>query len=166
MTNKQIHRIAINTGGGDAPGLNAVIRAAVLSAERRDWEVLGIHHGYAGLLDTSKIMTLDHGTVRGITHLGGTILGTANKGNPFEMPMKLPDGSETVVNRSILETIHRSLVTQLAAMFVMVALLLFGGASIKHFIGVLFVGLLSGTYSSIFTAVPLLVEWEGRASTA
>jgi preprotein translocase SecF subunit len=76
------------------------------------------------------------------------------------------DYFESIANRSILETIHRSLVTQLAAMFVMVALLLFGGASIKHFIGVLFVGLLSGTYSSIFTAVPLLVEWEGRASTA
>lgn len=67
---------------------------------------------------------------------------------------------ETVVNRSILETIHRSLATQLNAMFVMVAILLFGGASIKPFIAVLFVGLLSGTYSSIFTAVPMLVAWE------
>ncbi len=67
---------------------------------------------------------------------------------------------ETVINRSILETIHRSLATQLNAMFVMVAILLFGGASIKPFIAVLFVGLLSGTYSSIFTAVPLLVAWE------
>ncbi len=67
---------------------------------------------------------------------------------------------ETVVNRSILETIHRSLATQLNAMFVMVAILLFGGASIKPFIAVLFVGMLSGTYSSIFTAVPLLVAWE------
>lgn len=67
---------------------------------------------------------------------------------------------ESVVNRSILETIHRSLATQLNAMFVMVAILLFGGASIKPFIAVLFVGMLSGTYSSIFTAVPLLVAWE------
>ncbi|MEZ4642925.1 MAG: protein translocase subunit SecF [Chloroflexota bacterium] len=67
---------------------------------------------------------------------------------------------ETVVNRSILEVIHRSLATQLNAMFVMVAILLFGGASIKPFIAVLFVGMLSGTYSSIFTAVPLLVAWE------
>lgn len=67
---------------------------------------------------------------------------------------------ETVVNRSILETIHRSLATQLNAMFVMVAILLFGGASIKPFIAVLLVGMLSGTYSSIFTAVPLLVAWE------
>lgn len=67
---------------------------------------------------------------------------------------------ETIVNRSILEVIHRSLATQLNAMFVMVAILLFGGASIKPFIAVLFIGLLSGTYSSIFTAVPLLVSWE------
>ncbi len=70
---------------------------------------------------------------------------------------------ELTVNRSVLETIHRSLATQLCAMFIMVAILLFGGASIKPFIAVLFVGLLSGTYSSIFTAVPLLVEWEKRA---
>ncbi|MDT8305576.1 MAG: protein translocase subunit SecF [Anaerolineae bacterium] len=70
---------------------------------------------------------------------------------------------ELLANRSILETIHRSLATQLNAMFVMVAILLFGGASIKHFIAVLLVGLLSGTYSSIFNAVPLLVAWEKRA---
>ncbi len=67
---------------------------------------------------------------------------------------------ESVVNRSILETIHRSLATQLNAMFVLVAILFFGGPSIKPFIAVLFVGLLSGTYSSIFTAVPLLIAWE------
>ncbi|MFQ5400014.1 MAG: protein translocase subunit SecF [Anaerolineae bacterium] len=67
---------------------------------------------------------------------------------------------ETIVNRSILETIHRSLATQLNAMFIMVAILLFGGVSIKPFIAVLLVGMLSGTYSSIFTAVPLLVAWE------
>ncbi len=67
---------------------------------------------------------------------------------------------ERIVNRSILETVHRSLATQLNAMFIMVAILLFGGASIKPFIAILFVGLLSGTYSSIFTAVPLLVAWE------
>ena len=67
---------------------------------------------------------------------------------------------EIVVNRSVLETIHRSLATQLAAMFIMVAILFFGGASIKPFIATLFVGLVSGTYSSIFHAVPLLVSWE------
>lgn len=73
---------------------------------------------------------------------------------------------ELIANRSVLETIHRSLATQLNAMFVMVAILLFGGASIKHFIAVLLVGLLSGTYSSIFNAVPILVAWEKRALEA
>jgi preprotein translocase SecF subunit len=67
---------------------------------------------------------------------------------------------ERLVNRSVLETIHRSLATQLNAMFVLVAIILFGGDSIRPFIAVLFVGLLSGTYSSIFNAVPLLVAWE------
>lgn len=72
------------------------------------------------------------------------------RGEPFEL----------IVNRSILETIHRSLATQLNAMFVMIAILLFGGATMKQFIATLLVGMLSGTYSSIFTAVPLLVVWE------
>lgn len=67
---------------------------------------------------------------------------------------------ESLVNLSVSETIKRSLITQLSAMFVLLSILLFGGASIKPFIAVLFVGLLSGTYSSIFTAVPLLVSWE------
>jgi preprotein translocase SecF subunit len=69
---------------------------------------------------------------------------------------------DRIANRSIVETIHRSLVTQLNAMFVLVAILLFGGISIRPFIATLFVGLLAGTYSSIFIAVPLLVTWEER----
>jgi preprotein translocase SecF subunit len=72
------------------------------------------------------------------------------RGEPFEM----------VANRSLLETIHRSLATQLNAIFVLVALLLLGGATTQQFVAVLLVGLLSGTYSSIFNAVPLLVAWE------
>lgn len=68
-----------------------------------------------------------------------------------------------IANRSVLETIHRSLATQLNAIFVMVAILLFGGPTIKQFIATMLVGLLSGTYSSIFIAVPLLVAWEERS---
>ena len=97
---KSIRRIAVNTGGGDAPGLNAVIRAIVLSALHRGWQVLGIHRGYEGLLDTSKIKQLTRDSVRGITHLGGTILGTTNKGNPFEVPMRTADGTTALVDRS------------------------------------------------------------------
>jgi len=71
---------------------------------------------------------------------------------------------DMIANRSIVETIHRSLVTQLNAMFVMVAILLFGGVSIRPFIATLLFGLLLGTYSSIFIAVPLLVTWEERVT--
>lgn len=76
------------------------------------------------------------------------------------IPKYLGEPYETIVNRSIWESIHRSLATQLNAFFIMAAILLFGGDSIKQFITILFVGLLAGTYSSIFTAVPLLVAWE------
>jgi preprotein translocase subunit SecF len=76
------------------------------------------------------------------------------------IPRRRGESYETIVNRSLLETIHRSLATQLNAIFVLIALLLFGGATTKQFVAVLLVGLLSGTYSSIFNAVPLLVAWE------
>ena len=65
-----------------------------------------------------------------------------------------------IVNRSVLETVHRSLATQLNAVFVMAAILLFGGETIRQFIAIMLIGLMSGTYSSIFNAVPLLVSWE------
>jgi preprotein translocase subunit SecF len=76
------------------------------------------------------------------------------------IPRRRGEPYETIVNRSLLETIHRSLATQLNAIFVLIALLIFGGATMKQFVAVLLVGLLSGTYSSIFNAVPLLVVWE------
>jgi phosphofructokinase-like protein len=93
-------RIAISTGGGDAPGLNAVIRAAVLSAINRGWEVLGIKRGYAGLMGEDDVVILTRESVRGIGHLGGTILRTTNRGNPFHYPRRLPDGSFEMVDRS------------------------------------------------------------------
>lgn len=74
------------------------------------------------------------------------------RGEPFSV----------IANRSLAETVHRSLATQLNALFVMAALLLFGGATIKQFIAVMFYGLISGTYSSLFNAVPILVGWEER----
>jgi 6-phosphofructokinase 1 len=85
---RSIKKIAINTGGGDAPGLNAVLRAVTLSAIERGIEVWGIKHGYRGLLDDDPngIIRLDRDSVRGIMHLGGTILGTANRGDPFHYP--------------------------------------------------------------------------------
>jgi phosphofructokinase-like protein len=93
-------RIALSTGGGDAPGLNAVIRAAVLSALQRGWEVLGIKRGFAGLLGEDDVVSLTRDSVRGIAHMGGTILRTTNRGNPFKWPRKKPDGTWEEVDRS------------------------------------------------------------------
>src|SRR3989442_7308497 len=85
-------KIAISTGGGDAPGLNAVIRGAVLSAIHRGWECVGIRRGYGGLLGDDGIVPLGAAEVRGITHLGGTILGTSNPGDPFKFREPAPGG--------------------------------------------------------------------------
>ena len=93
-------RIAISTGGGDAPGLNAVIRSAVLSAINRGWEVLGIKRGFAGLMGEDEVVQLTRESVRGIGHLGGTILRTTNRGNPFHYPRKRPDGTYEEIDRS------------------------------------------------------------------
>lgn len=93
-------RVAINTGGGDAPGLNAVVRAAVLAADRRGWDVVGIRRGYDGLFMDDGVVSLNTGSVRGITHLGGTILGTTNRGSPFSFPVRQSDGSVLMVDRS------------------------------------------------------------------
>jgi preprotein translocase subunit SecF len=69
---------------------------------------------------------------------------------------------ETLVNHSIVQTLVRSINTQLTVMFTLFALVLFGGESIRHFVIILLVGILSGTYSSIFNAAPILVVWENR----
>jgi 6-phosphofructokinase 1 len=102
-------RIAISTGGGDAPGLNAVIRSAVLSAISRGWDVLGICRGYYGLLGEDEIIPLTRESVRGIAHMGGTILRTTNRGNPFDYPIQQADGSWSRVDRSgeVLENAKR-----------------------------------------------------------
>lgn len=105
MADNEIHRIAINTGGGDAPGLNAVIRAAVITALGEGWECLGIRDGYNGLLEPDQypdggLIELDRTSVRGITHLGGTILGTTNRGDPLAYPVEAADGTWSEVDRS------------------------------------------------------------------
>ena len=95
-------RLALSTGGGDAPGLNAVIRAVVLSAHQRGWQTYGIERGFDGLMRPAEagIVKLDPDRVRGITHLGGTILGTTNRGNPFRWRELGPDGKEREADRS------------------------------------------------------------------
>lgn len=115
MADTPIKRIALSTGGGDAPGLNAVIRAATLSALNRGWEVVGIHDGFNGLLYPDEypdrgLMKLDARAVSGITHLGGTILGTTNRGNPLCFPVLQPDGSVVEMDRSgeLVELFHNA----------------------------------------------------------
>lgn len=100
-----ISRIAISTGGGDAPGLNAVIRSATLAARNRGWEVVGIRDGYNGLINPEEypnggIVELNRESVRGISHLGGTIIGSTNRGNPTSFPVEQPDGSWIEVDRT------------------------------------------------------------------
>lgn len=71
-------------------------------------------------------------------------------------------GYETIVNHSVVQTLDRSINTQLTVMITLMALALFGGLSIRHFVVILLVGVFSGTYSSIFNAAPILVVWENR----
>jgi 6-phosphofructokinase 1 len=102
-----IRRIGILTGGGDCPGLNAVIRAVVKTAiNEYGWEVLGIEDGFEGLIKPDKARLLDVTDVRGLLPRGGTILGSTNRANPFHYEVqtngevKVFDVSETVVQRA------------------------------------------------------------------
>ncbi|MGH2524397.1 MAG: 6-phosphofructokinase [Anaerolineales bacterium] len=89
-------RLGVLTGGGDAPGLNAVIRAVVKTAYNHyRCEVVGIEDGYDGLWQVGRAYVLTHESVRGILPRGGTILGTANRGNPFAR--KVERDGQTVV---------------------------------------------------------------------
>jgi 6-phosphofructokinase 1 len=102
-------KIAINTGGGDAPGLNAVIEAVVLAANSRGWDTYGIKNGYAGLLNTDEIVPLTPDKVRHISNIGGTMLGTTNRGNPFQMPITNLAGETEIrdVSDKVLENFRR-----------------------------------------------------------
>ena len=95
-------RVLVITGGGDCPGLNAVIRSVVRrAAQEQDWKILGSIDAYHGVLrEPREIIELDHNLVAGIHVRGGTIIGTTNKGSPFEWPLKNPDGTWTTVDRS------------------------------------------------------------------
>ena len=100
-----IKRIAVSTGGGDCPGLNAVIRAVVKTATSvYGWDVVGIETGFDGLLGRggARVRPLTTASVRGILPQGGTILGTSNRGDPFAMPGEdghTVDRSQDVIER-------------------------------------------------------------------
>jgi len=95
-------RLLIATGGGDCPGLNAVLRAIVKRAQSEpQWEILGSIDAFNGiLLDPMRLVELTPKTVAGIHVQGGTILGTTNKGGPFNWPVQKADGSWETVDRS------------------------------------------------------------------
>ena len=102
-------KIVISTGGGDAPGLNAVIYSVVHSCYRKGWEVYGSRNGYGGFLDIDEMVRLFPRDVEGIYSAGGTILGSTNKGNPFSIPVENLAGEIQVVDVSdkILRNFNR-----------------------------------------------------------
>ena len=95
-------RALVLTGGGDCPGLNAVIRAIVKRASiEKDWEIVGSIQAFNGVLwEPTQIRVLDQQAVKGIHYQGGTIIETTNKGGPFAWPIKNKDGSWSSVDRS------------------------------------------------------------------
>ena len=98
---KTIRRIGILTGGGDAPGLNAVIRAVVKSAHNHGIGCLGLEDSFDGLIEPNRHRVLTPRDVTGILRVGGTILGTTNRGNPFLYPIETSDGTRDYSQRCI-----------------------------------------------------------------
>jgi ATP-dependent phosphofructokinase / diphosphate-dependent phosphofructokinase len=86
-------RIGVLTSGGDCPGLNAVLRGVVLAAEKLGWEVVGFRDGFEGLLPPGDYVVLDRKSIDGIMALGGTIIGTTNRGH---FAAKVGAGDRTV----------------------------------------------------------------------
>jgi ATP-dependent phosphofructokinase / diphosphate-dependent phosphofructokinase len=97
----KMKKIGVLTGGGDAPGLNAVIRAVVKSAYNAGVEVIGLEDSFDGLIYPEKSRTLVPRDVTGILRLGGTMLGTVNRGNPFVEPIVTPQGTFNYADRVV-----------------------------------------------------------------
>ena len=102
----KVRRIGVLTGGGDAPGLNAVIRAVVKSSYNYGIECLGLENSFDGLLETNRHTVLTPRNVTGILRVGGTILGTVNRGNPFLKPIDTTDGPKDYAERC-MEMFHK-----------------------------------------------------------
>src|SRR4051812_16470443 len=99
-------KIGVVTGGGDCPGLNAVIRSVAKASIERGWQAVGIIGGYAGLLPPGNYRTLDHRALEGLLTRGGTILGTANRG-PFTA--KVGHGEGRQLPTELLENVKRGM---------------------------------------------------------
>lgn len=98
-------RIGILTSGGDCPGLNAVLRGVVRAADNLGWEVIGFKDGFEGLLPPGDYMKLDRASTAGIMHLGGTILGTTNKGH---FVAKIGSGDRAHIPHEVMEKARRT----------------------------------------------------------
>jgi phosphofructokinase-like protein len=101
-----VKRIGILTGGGDAPGLNAVIRAVVKTAYNAGIESIGLEDSFDGLIEPGRSRVLTPHDVRGIMRLGGTVLGTVNRGNPFLDPIQTTDGLMSYADR-VVQMFHK-----------------------------------------------------------
>lgn len=88
-----MRKLGILTGGGDCPGLNAVLRAVVKTAMARGYEVIGFLDGFSGVVE-ERYMFLNASAISGLLHRGGTILGTNNRDNPFHYPVRRGEGTE------------------------------------------------------------------------
>ena len=98
-------RIGIVTGGGDCPGLNAVIYATVMAADRNGWQTLGVQGGFDGLLTPVNIRPLDYRQMDGLLFLGGTILGTSNRGR---FSAKVGHGENKAIDPAVLTEAKRN----------------------------------------------------------
>jgi 6-phosphofructokinase 1 len=101
-----VRRIGVLTGGGDAPGLNAVIRAVVKAAVNCGCECLGLEDSFDGLIEPDRHRRLTPKDVTGILRVGGTILGTTNRGNPFAYPVTTAPGRTVDYSSRCIETFH------------------------------------------------------------
>src|SRR5512138_1656440 len=97
-------RIGVVTGGGDCPGLNAVIRAVAKASANRGWECVGVLGGYEGLLEPRQTIPLDYKTLSGLLPRGGTILGTANRG---KFSAKVGHGESRALPKELLDATRR-----------------------------------------------------------
>src|SRR5215831_3949242 len=93
-------RIGVVTGGGDCPGLNAVIRAVAKASANRGWECIGVRDGYEGLLEPRQTIPLDYQRLSGLLPRGGTILGTAN---PGKFSSKVGHGERPTLRKELLD---------------------------------------------------------------
>ena len=102
-----LKKIGVLTGGGDAPGLNAVIRAVVKTAHNSGIAVIGLEDSFDGLIYPEKSRPLTPRDVTGILRRGGTILGTVNRGDPFAEPITTPEGTFDYADRAV-EMFHKA----------------------------------------------------------